>query len=226
MCFDVTTSLIAFSISILCSYSLLQGSKNDTFFGIGVFLIGLIQLNEFFLWQNQTCSLMNHLLSLSIIVILYLQCVIMCMVYYTLYPVRAVHPMIVQVYIALYTCFTAYLLYVLNQAKLCSRPKGSCRLAWAPYTYLGKQHPFLLLIHILFYFIPFFIFVIETITYHLNDVLRYKVRYACLPVTFMLGVLFAFTKESFTFPLSYVDVFGSLWCFLSVVLGIVGVLHI
>jgi hypothetical protein len=226
MCFDATTSLIAFSISILCSYSLLQGSKNDKFFGIGVFLIGLIQLNEFFLWQNQTCGLMNHLLSLSIIVILYLQCVIMCMVYYTLYPVRVISSQIITLYSILYTCFTAYLLYVLNQSRLCSKPKGSCRLAWAPYTYLSQKNPFLLLIHILFYFIPFFIFVIETVTYHLNDVLRYKVRYACLPVTFMLGVLFAFTKETFTFTLSHADVFGSLWCFLSVVLGIVGVLHI
>lgn len=226
MCFDATTSLLTFSVSVACSFSLLQGSKNDQLFGWCVLLIGMMQLIEFFLWQNQTCSLVNHLFSLSIIVLLYLQGAVLCNVYYTLYPVRAVHPVIVQVYIVLYTCFTVYLLYVLNQAKLCSRPKGSCRLAWAPYTYLNKHNPFLLWMHLFLYFIPFFFFFVETMTYHLDDLFRYKVRYACLPVTFAIGLFFVYTKDFFTSPLSHADVFGSLWCFLAVVLGIVGVLHI
>lgn len=226
MCFDATTSLLTFSISLLCSSSLLQGNKNDRLFGWCVLLIGFMQLIEFFLWRNQTCSLVNHLLSLSIIVLLYLQGIVLCMAYYTLYSVRVIPSRVITLYYVLYTCFTAYLLYVLNQEKLCSRPKGSCRLAWAPYTYLGEQKPFLLWSHFFFYFMPFFIIGIETVTNHLNDIFRYKVRYACLPVTFMLGLFFVYTKDFFTSPFSYADVFGSLWCFLAVLLGIIGVLHI
>ena len=223
MCFDATTSLLTFSVSVVCSYLLLQGSKNDRFFGIGVFMIGLIQLNEFFLWRNQTCSLVNHVFSLSIIVILYLQSVVMCTVFYTLYPKRIIPPFVTNTYILLCTTFTAYLLYVLNKTQLCSRPKGSCRLAWAPHTYLIKKHPYLASIHTIFYFIPFLFFAIDT---SIKDVVRYKVRYAFVPFTFMVAIGFGVYKGFLSSPLSYADVFGSLWCFLSVFLGIIGVLHI
>ena len=224
MCVDATTSMIAFSVSVVCSYLLWNGTKNDQFFSVGVFLIGLIQLNEFFLWRNQTCGLLNHLFSLSILVILWLQSVVMLTVFYLFYPVRVIPPLVTDVYLVLCTTFTAYLLYVLHQSRLCSRPKG-CRLAWSAYTHLSKD-PLLLWIHFLFYFIPFFIFFVETIFLHRDDALRYKVRYAFLPFTFTLAIAFGIYKGFLTSPLSYADVFGSLWCFLSVALGIIGVLHI
>lgn len=223
MCFNATTSILAFSVSVVCSYLLLQGSKNDRFFGIGVFMIGLIQLNEFFLWRNQTCSLINHIFSLSIIVILCLQSVVMCNVFYTLYPKRVIPSFVTNAYILLCTTFSAYLLYVLNKTRLCSRPKGSCRLAWASHTYLIEQYPYLALIHTIFYFIPFYFFAMETST---KDIVRYKVRYAFVPFTFMLAIGFGIYKGFLYSPLSYADMFGSLWCFLSVFLGIIGVLHI
>lgn len=144
----------------------------------------------------------------------------MLSVFYLLYPIRNIPRIVSDWYLVLCTAFTAYLLYVLYPAKLCSMPKGSCRLAWAAYTYLSRERPALLCTHILFYFIPFFMFFIETL------VLRYKVRYACLPVTFALAITFGIYKGFLTSPLSYVDVFGSLWCFLSVGLGIISVLHI
>jgi len=224
MCVDATTSLLAFSVSVVCSYLLWNGPKNDKFFGIGVFMIGLIQLNEFFLWKNQTCSLVNHLFSLSIIVILYLQCVVMLTVFYTFYPVRIIPPYVTNTYILLCTTFTTYLLYVLSKTRLCSIPKGSCRLAWAPHTYLIQHHHYLALIHTLFYFIPYFMFFIES--FHSNDAIRYKVRYAFVPFTFMVAIGFGVYNGFLTFPLSYADIFGSIWCFLSVGLGIIGVLHI
>ena len=226
MCVDATTSMIAFSVSVVCSYLLWNGTKNDKFFSVGVFLIGLIQLNEFFLWRNQMCGLVNHLFSLSILVILWLQSVVMLYVFYLFYPVRVIPSSVVNTYIVLCTTFTAYLLYLLYPAQLCSTPKGSCRLAWSAYTHLSKDHPLLLWIHFLFYFIPFFIFFVETSFLHINDAIRYKVRYAFLPFTFALAIAFGIYKGFLTSPLSYADVFGSLWCFLSVSLGIIGVLHI
>ena len=101
---------------------------------IGVFLIGLIQLNEFFLWRNQTCGIVNHLFSLSIVVILWLQSVLMLSSFYLFYPVRILPSMITDGYLVLCTAFTAYLLSILHQTRLCSRPNGSCRLAWSAYT--------------------------------------------------------------------------------------------
>lgn len=222
MCVDATTSMIAFSVSVVCSYLLWNGSKNDTFFSIGVFLIGLIQLNEFFLWRNQMCGLANHLFSLSIIVILWLQSVVMLSVFYIFYPVRIIPSVVTDMYLVLCTAFTAYLLYILYPTQLCSIPKG-CRLSWAPHTYLIDHHPYLAWIHTLLYFIPYLIVYLET---SIKDVLRYKVRYACVPVTFALALGFGVYKGFLTSPLSYADIFGSIWCFLSVALGIIGVLHI
>jgi hypothetical protein len=224
MCVDATTSMIAFSVSVVCSYLLWNGSKNDKFFSVGVFLIGLIQLNEFFLWRNQTCGLANHLFSLSILVILWLQSVVMLMTFYFFYPVRIIPSSVVNTYLVLCTTFTAYLLYILYPTQLCSIPKG-CRLAWAPHTYLLQYHPYVALIHLFLYCIPFFIFFVET-AFHMNDALRYKVRYACVPVTFALALGFGIHKGLLSSPFSYADIFGSLWCFLSVGLGIIGVLHI
>ena len=222
MCVDATTSMIAFSVSIVCSYLLWNGSKNDRFFSVGVFLIGLIQLNEFFLWSNQMCGLANHLFSLSILVILWLQSVVMLSIFYIFYPARIIPSVVTDGYLVLCTIFTTYLLYLLYPAQLCSIPKG-CRLAWAPHTYLLQYHPYSALIHLLLYFIPFFIFFIET---NPKDALRYKVRYACVPVTFALALGFGVHKGLLISPFSYADIFGSLWCFLSVALGIIGILHI
>ena len=58
MCFNSKTSIITFTISVLCSVWLLsqQDNKCDIFFSVVVFLIGCMQLIEYFLWENQDCS--------------------------------------------------------------------------------------------------------------------------------------------------------------------------
>ena len=65
MCFNATTSLITFTISLMSSIYLLyngiyKNNKNDILFGILVILIGLMQLIEYFLWNNQKCNKKNH----------------------------------------------------------------------------------------------------------------------------------------------------------------------
>ena len=58
MCFNSTTSLVAFSISVACSVYLyyngtVHNNKSDVFFSAVVFLIGSMQLVEYFLLENQ-----------------------------------------------------------------------------------------------------------------------------------------------------------------------------
>jgi len=87
MCFNATTSLITFTISLMSSMYLVyngihENNKNDILFGILVILIGLMQLIEYFLWNNQKCNKINHVFSLLIIVVLYLQGIITSLLYY------------------------------------------------------------------------------------------------------------------------------------------------
>ena len=81
MCYNQTTSMVTFSISVICfTYLLYYGLKTDNnydiFAAIVTILIGFMQLIEFFLWRSQDCSKTNHFLSLLIIVLLYSQCII------------------------------------------------------------------------------------------------------------------------------------------------------
>jgi hypothetical protein len=81
------------------------------------------------------------------------------------------------------------------------------------------------------YFIGFMINLSLTNT---SDILKYKYRYAFIPFTFMLtGLCIIITYGNNImnvfnpfFYLNYADVFGSMWCFMAVFLGIIGVLHI
>ena len=91
MCFNSTTSIVAFAISAICSAYLfyngkVNNNKSDLFFSIVVFLIGCMQLVEYFLWENQTCNNVNRLFSLFIVVVLTLQTVVWCVSYYYLHP--------------------------------------------------------------------------------------------------------------------------------------------
>jgi len=235
MCFNATTSMITFLISSVCSSLLLytgitENNKNDLLYSSVVILIGLMQLIEYFLWKNQNCNKINHMFSLLIIVLLFLQGLVITIVYYFLYPnKRFFSKQYVFYFLLLYTIFTSYLLYYLNQTMLCSKPlKNSCRLCWAPYTFLIKNNIFLLITHILFYFTTGSIVAIELF---INRKHQYLIRSLFLPVTFILSYLFViFNEMNKKFNpilfLNYSDVFGSLWCFMAVFLGFVAILHI
>jgi len=124
----------------------------------------------------------------------------------------------------------------LNKFKLCSKPsETSCRLKWAPYTTLAQNNLPALIIHLIFYAAAGAIIFFETIHTNLADVFKYKCRYAALPLIFILSVIYIICREinnafrllsnPFMF-LDYFDVFGSIFCFSAVFLGIVSVLHI
>ena len=72
MCFDAKTSLLTFFISMSTAmYLFYKSFKIKTKmvnFSVVIILIGLMQLLEFFIWSNQHCDNINHILSLLILV--------------------------------------------------------------------------------------------------------------------------------------------------------------
>jgi hypothetical protein len=235
MCFNATTSLITFCISLFCFFYLLYfglktNNKSDIFLSILTILIGLMQFIEYFLWNNQSCNNTNHIFSLLIIVVLYLQGIIMNIVFFILYPAKHLFSyQFVFIIGLLYTFFTAYILYYLNSKKLCSKPSfNTCRLTWAPYSELSKI-PILIITHLFFYFLmPFFIFYNNL---NNNQSQKYPIRLLFLPITFFLAIIFVILTEinnkfDIFHYINYADVFGSIWCFMAVFIGIIGILHI
>jgi len=244
MCFNSTTSLVAFIISVACSAYLyyngtLHNNKSDLFFSVVVFLIGCMQLIEYFLWENQDCTsnILNHNFSLLIMFLLTLQGIISCIVYYCLYPKnRYFNNTFIMFYLFIYSGFFVYMMNYLKNFKLCSAPSSkSCRLKWAPYDVMAKNNTPMLIIHLVLYAAAGIILGIETLNNNLADVFKYKMRYAVLPIVFTLSVLYVIFKEinlsiklfnNPLFFLDYADVFGSVFCFSAVLLGIISVLHI
>lgn len=246
MCFNSTTSLVAFIISVACSAYLyyngtVHNNKSDLFFSAVVFLIGCMQLIEYFLWENQDCTSnsnnSNHNFSLLIMFLLTLQGIVSCIVYYRLYPKnRYFNNTFVMLYLFIYTAFFVYMLNYLKKFKLCSAPSSkSCRLKWAPYDVVAKNNMPMLIIHLVLYAAAVIILGIETLNNNVADVFKYKMRYAILPIVFTLSVLYVVFKEvnlsvklfnNPLFFLEYADVFGSVFCFSAVLLGIISVLHV
>lgn len=242
MCFNSNTSLVAFIISVVCSiYLYMNGintnNKCDLFFSAIVFLIGSMQLVEYFLWENQGCNNMNHIFSLFIMVTLTLQGMILCTIYYYIYPKgRYFSNTSIHLFLFVYACFFVYMMNYLHNFQLCSQPSSkSCRLKWAPYDVLVKNNMPILIIHLAFYIIAGAILSFETLASNVNDLIKYPVRYAIVPFLILLSVFYIFCKEinlaaklskNPFFFIEYMDVFGSAVCFSAVLLGIVSVLHI
>lgn len=125
MCFDASTSIATFSISLITStylYYIEKNNKNNKFWAVITFLIGLMQLLEFFLWKNQNCNFNNHIFSLLILVLITLQPIV-CLNYYNyLFKPTIFNKPFVIGYSILYAIFSLYILIKLNKFKLCSKP--------------------------------------------------------------------------------------------------------
>ena len=221
MCFNETTSLAAFSVSVATSsYLLYNGivsrNKYDLLASIITIMIGSMQLVEFFLWRNQDCSWINHFLSLFIMVILYLQASISSIAFVYLFD-RS-NPWI-QWLLGSYTIWLVIVFYWLYQKPLCSQPSpSSCRLVWSPFHELmlsstgrGLFAGFLFFYYMLFHY-----------TFHDNGFSRYPLRYRIIPIAFFIALIYSFIRGKEY----WVDIFGSFWCFLAVSYGIVCSLHI
>jgi hypothetical protein len=236
MCYNATTSLITFSISLFCFFSLVYyglkyKNNDDIFAGIVTILIGNMQLVEYFLWKNQSCNDKNHFWSLLIVVTLFLQGIIgpvsRIWIFDSVSKYTSQFMTLIFFVGLLYTLFTVYQLNWLNQYKLCSKPsETSCRLVWAPYSLMSHDNygQILFGIHLFFYFFLFLF------SYGVFDgassksFQKYPVRYSILPVSFVIALLYSHTKTGSI--IDSTDTFSSTWCFMAVAFGIVSLLHI
>ena len=253
MCFNANTSLFTFAISLVCfCYLLNRGintdNKNDIFLSVLTILIGMMQLVEFFLWRNQTCNRTNHYLSLFIILSLFLQGTISNICYFKLYPdASIISNQFANATIFVYLMVVVYTLFHLNTYELCSKPsKHSCRLVWDSIAKLNYPENYLLyMLNFSLFFSMFAMIAINSI-YSKNDLLtKYPFRYSFIFLTFALSFMYVlittyYYKEiyaavrHFNIPdlfkqmmfLGSSDVFGSVWCFLSVFVGVVGIFEI
>lgn len=253
MCFNARTSLITFAISLVCfCYLLYRGlqskNNNDIFLSIVTILIGSMQLIEFFLWSNQSCNSVNHYFSLLIIFLLFLQGVIANLFYMQLYPGNSFFSKdFVKTILFMYSILIIYVLYRLNSYNLCSAPSSkSCRLIWDSFVKLNYPENRLLYILFMCFYAFMFLIVFVNSIYSNNSLLtKYPLRYSFLFITFVIAQIYVFFTSSFykeiynflqngnfsnlfkkILLLSSDDVFGSVWCFLCVFVGIIGILKI
>ena len=240
MCFDSTTSAITFSITTLSAIYLYNrgyktNNKNDKFFSLLVLLIGFMQLIEYFIWKNQNCNSKNHFFSILIIVLLTIQPILCYNWYYYLHKnITGLSYNLVLLYSIVFFCYNAYLINWLNQSSLCSKPtKRSCRLNWDPFTKLTNIEPYFYLWGIL-YFIPWFSMFFDIYNFNNKAFKKYPLRHIFIPITFFFSVLYIlkqnndimkFIKNPLIFT-KHIDIWGSLWCFSAIFLGIVGILEI
>ena len=229
MCFNSTTSLVTFLLSVLCFLYLLYhgvmyNNNYDIFAAVVTILIGGMQLIEYFLWNNQNCSYTNHVVSLLIVVVLYLQVVIESILFIYLFKGTSYLLNMFVLYVCIiYTFFTVYVLNWVNDKKLCSKPtKYSCRLAWAPMEALIKNYygRILLLMNMGFYLF-LGLFSLGYFNFLYGEIL-YPIRYTIFPITFALATAYCFVANGKYF----VDIFGTFWCFIAILYGIISCLHI
>jgi len=219
MCFNSTTSLVTFIISItfstlLLSLGIIKNQKTKILNSVISYLIGLMQLIEYFLWKNQKCySLVNHYFTLSIPFILFLQPVVTSLFALFLFkPIINIYIVILFILIICYTIYEIYLLNYLNKNYiLCSVPsKKNCRLMWDMdriFIYTTLKNKLLGTLFYLFYSAIIFLLIFIYIKKNNNN---YGLIF--LFITWIIAHFYNFITKGKS--KSYV--FGSVWCFLAV----------
>jgi len=218
--------MITFAIACGCSSYLFYNrqDKYDTYMSLVVLLIGAMQLIEFMLWRNQTCSSANHFWSLMILVLLTLQNVVAFIVYTRMFDHSRSINRIVQYICVFYVLFAAYLIYVFNQTLQCSKPsKHSCRLEWAPF----KQSPHSGLIKIFtLLYLGLMVYnggFVDHVWYKpFKGYSKYPIRSSIVPILFVLSIMYSYWTEGKRWG----DIYGSVWCFSAISLGILSCLHV
>lgn len=224
MCFDKETSLSIFLFGTSCSiYLAYRGicnkSKDDICNSVILFLVSLMQLIEYFLWKYPTCNIYNQIASISIILVLYLQPVILYYTYKFLNKKKLdkksslVHNSIILFFTFLCIYFIIYLSK--NKRSICSfKDPNGCRLVWEPFKILLKNKKILFLIALFLYF---YIYLIIPRNVKVNKI------YELLPkVSLIITLLISIYKKGKYFYTT----FGSMWCFIAVFFGIFAILNI
>ena len=115
--------------------------------------------------------------------------------------------------------FTAYTVTWLNRKTLCSVPSAnSCRLVWSPFAVMVRESPATYWLFSVFYLV-LLAFAAGLFT---TEYKKYLMRYGIVPVTFIVAFLYSRMVEAN----KGTDIFGSMWCLLGVLYGVVAVMHI
>ena len=227
MCFDEKTSLGVFSIGLTSSIILLRNgiankNKSDILFSCITFLISLMQLNEYFLWRNQKCNIKNKFWSIMILFVLYLQPIISILLLKKLYNSNIfLQNNILYFFMIMYTIITVYFIYFLSKTNVCSKPQNSKRLEWNALTKLFDNKTILFLFWLGFYgFFLFFCYLIfffkNNKNIQLKDIVgNYPLRLLFIPISFLYVIL----TQTKNYNIFRPDIYGSLWCFISVFIG-------
>lgn len=227
MCFNASASITTFLMSFgLSSYLIFlgikQNNKSDIFNSFIGYLIGFMQLLEYFVWKNQNNFKNNHILTLLINFLLYLQPVIMSLLYIFLFVRNTTIKLIIWLLVFLYSIYQYYLLNYLNKYTLTTKPsKKSCRLEWGVDKFFDLNQKNKILGNIFYGFYYGIIFFIFLISFFLNTKLKNSFGIVFLVITWILAHLYSNIKQEKNNK-NYI--FGSVWCFLAVAYPLVIIL--
>tara|TARA_B100001769_G_C22112458_1_gene602287 strand:- start:698 stop:1570 length:873 start_codon:yes stop_codon:yes gene_type:complete len=200
MYLSTTTSLIAFIIGTLSAlYLLYNGSVNnssDTIFGIITLTFSIIQLFDVILRNNSECNTTNHIFSLLVIIVLYLQGILSCMAYYKINTENNFfNKDSINTYYILYTLFTVNLLIWLNRSNVCSSISEATNiLKYGAYNKL-KDNYILLIMHIFFAGFIGLILITEVYNKDYEIIINNKLKYSFLPIIAGISFLYVMIKE-------------------------------
>jgi len=206
MCYNYKTSICAFLIAFLSGMILITDNdyENRTI-GIVCILVSLIQLNEFFLWKNQSCDKINHIFSLLIICILYLQAII----------IGSFNKSYLNVLVSIiFTILFIYIFYNGHINNVCTI-KGikSNRLEWG--ILIQDKHTGGISMAISLFG---FLYILLLYSYIIK--VSYPIRKLTPIITFIIAYIYSLNKTN------KLEIFGSMWCFLSIILGPIALLKI
>lgn len=193
MCFDAKTSIITFFITVITS-SILIMCKNVQLKTIGIFFIhiAIVQLLEFFMWKDQTCTMSVNNISTSIIpYFVYLQPVIIYIIA-VLYNPKIYNKWLTIANI-LYSVYVIYTILTIDSDK-CTTPDEDGHLGWnSKYSILGY-------VYLIFLFINIFG--------------SFSRKYS-IPLAVAVFISFALSRHIFKYRT------GEMWCFFAAFLPIV-----
>ena len=222
MCFSERASLGAFGIGITCSLLLLiRGVRHryplDLFYGWFLIWISLVQLGEFFIWRDLTCSPGNRRASLFVLAVLCLQPLMIGIgAFYcnAIPPNRLLTTLIILV---VWTGFNIYVFYRIYRDRIpvCSqRAEDSCRLAWDFFAKVKRYIPYVIWIFVIGYLLSMGYICQGIDVMYPNDLAPFSNK--IFMISFILSLLAGVLWQGRYFY----TIFGSLWCFMSVFFGI------
>lgn len=263
MCFNKEVSIVVFIIGLAAAIKLIydgmtqKNQERKTVIGVIIFMISLMQLNEYFLWKfsnkdddekvpvDQETKENNYMANIFIGFTLYFQLVVsyLALLYFwytkglflNFKNSKCTYSFVATWIITIFTiCFMGVFghgisEYVMNpeykEDALSYKDGNTCRMTWGPFTSMWNNNPQLFIASVLFYAVAFFL--ISTLV-PTNLVLPLLIGLVLI-ISFIYSGLSAESsvdegegpdKNDQGQSNKWVTVFGSIWCFLCIILSI------